>query len=91
MPSLMKKAILRLVKITVKLLSKMLGWIITHIRDINYGNRLAGMTPEERRMAQKDRELASETMLMWGEYEDKDDNLRLFDYVVFVRMTGGSI
>ncbi len=76
MPSLMKKAILRLVKITVKLLSKMLGWIITLIRDINYRNRLAGMTPEERRMAQKYRELAGETMLMWGEYEDKDDNLR---------------
>ncbi len=70
------KAILRLVKITVKLLSKMLGWIITLIRDINYRNRLAGMTPEERRMAQKYRELAGETMLMWGEYEDKDDNLR---------------
>ncbi len=76
MPSLMKKAILRLVKITVKLLSKMLGWIITLIRDINYRNRLAGMTPEERHMAQKYRELAGETMLMWGEYEDKDDNLR---------------
>ncbi len=76
MPSLMKKAILRLVKITVKLLSKMLGWIITLIRDINYRNRLAGMTPEERRMAQKYRELAGETMLMWEECRDKDDNLR---------------
>ncbi len=76
MPSLMKKAIFRLVKITVKLLSKMLGWIITLIRDINYRNRLAGMTPEERRMAQKYRELAGETMLMWEECRDKDDNLR---------------
>ena len=45
-------------------------------QDINHRNRLASMTPEERRMAQKYRELAGETMLMWGEYEDKDDNLR---------------